>query len=44
MLFVVLSSILVIMTTAFMTIPLALGGHPGEGGVGRVSSTAYHLT
>jgi hypothetical protein len=44
MLFVVLSSFLVVMTTAFLTIPQVLGGHPGEAGVGRVSSTTYHPT
>lgn len=42
MLLVVLSAILVVMTAAFLTIPQALGGHPGEAGVGRAPTMTYH--
>jgi len=44
MLSVVLASLLVVMTTAFIMIPQVIGGHPGEAGNGRAWSKTYHPT
>lgn len=41
---VVLASFFVVMTIAFLVIPYATGGHPGEMNSGGASSTKYHPT
>jgi hypothetical protein len=40
----VVASLLVVMTVAFLVIPQAMGGHPGEMNSGGVSSTKFHST
>jgi len=44
MLSVVLASLLVVMTTAFIMIPQVIGGHPGETGNAGAWSRTYHPT
>ena len=44
MISVVLASLLVVMTTAFIMIPQVIGGHPGETGNGGAWSKTYHPT
>ncbi|MDO8310503.1 MAG: hypothetical protein Q7J42_01875 [Sulfuritalea sp.] len=44
MLSVVLASLFVVMTTAFIMIPQVIGGHPGEAGNAGAWSKTYHPT
>ena len=44
MLSVVLSSLLVVMTAAFIVIPYVTGGHPGEARSAVTSGAKYHPT
>lgn len=44
MLLVVLASLFVVMSTAFVSIPQAIGGHPGEARIAGASSMAFHAT
>ncbi len=44
MLLVVLGSIFVVMTTAFIMIPQVIGGHPGDAGSVGAWSKTYHPT
>jgi hypothetical protein len=41
---VFIGAFLVVMTTAFISIPQNLGGHPGEIVVAQSTSAAYHPT
>jgi len=42
MLLAVLAPLVIVMTTAFVTIPYSLGGHPGEVRLASASGTTYH--
>ncbi len=44
MLAVVLSTLFLVMTTAFIVIPYAMGGHPGESRVPATQSQPFHPT
>jgi hypothetical protein len=44
MLSVVLSTLFLVMTTAFIAIPYAMGGHPGESRVPATQSQPFHPT
>ena len=44
MLVVVLGTLFVVMTTAFIAIPQSIGGHPGEARTAGPWSKAYHPT
>lgn len=44
MLLAVIAPIFIVMTTAFITIPYSLGGHPGEARLAGTSATPFHLT
>jgi len=44
MLSVVLASLFLVMTTAFIMIPQTIGGHPGEGRIADASGAAFHAT
>ena len=41
---VVLSTLLLVMTTAFLVIPYAIGAHPGEARVADGPIASYHPT
>lgn len=41
---VVFSTLLLVMTTAFLVIPYAVGVHPGEARISGAPIAAYHLT
>ncbi|MBK8118175.1 MAG: hypothetical protein IPK39_02255 [Sulfuritalea sp.] len=41
---VVFSTLLLVMTAAFLLIPYAIGAHPGEVRIPGAPITAYHLT
>ena len=40
---VVLGTLLLVMSVAFVSIPISLGAHPGEG-LAAASTTAFHAT
>jgi len=44
MLSVILASLFVVMTTAFIMIPQVIGGHPGEAGNTGTWTRTYHPT
>ena len=44
MLAVVLSTFLLVMSTAFLVVPYAMGGHPGEPRVAAMQSGQCHPT
>jgi hypothetical protein len=44
MLAVVLSTFLLVMSTAFLVVPYAMGGHPGEPRVAATQSGQFHPT
>ena len=41
---VVLSTLLLVMTAAFLVIPYAIGAHPGEGRIPGAPIAEYHPT
>lgn len=44
MLGVVLAAFFVVMTTAFVAVPLSTGGHPGETRIAAAGMAKYHPT
>ena len=44
MLAVLLATLFIVMTTAFIVIPYAMGGHPGEPRVPATQSRPFHPT
>jgi len=44
MLFAVIGPILIVMTTAFVTVPAALGSHPGEPRTAETATAIFHLS
>ena len=44
MFFAVVGPLLIVMATAFITVPAALGGHPGEPRTAGTSTTVFHLS
>jgi hypothetical protein len=40
----VVGPLLIVMVTAFLTVPYVLGGHPGEVRAAGASNTVFHLS